>query len=435
MHVTTVMKAEELDGVNFSFEVGNGSIVPKSLGQFRLRFELEPSSDPSRVLRVELPESGAKTWPASDVRVVDVDGTPLPVRRPGIEWGKLSIPIPSGLSAIVVEAVEPESGWSARTTDRDRFIEDETSGTTLRISTWPEGKRAALSLRFDDSHPTHLDVVDPILGEYGFRGTFMINPGEDEPGSRRRSPFQARLADWEALAKRGNHELANHTARHRGATNDEEMEAEISEAAGVIRRLAPQQGKLTALNLGGGTHWTTTRTLRFYLDRYHQFDVTGSLGMDDVYGGRVEAFRKHLDGHLARGLWCRIHYHGIGEGEGASEANFRAALELVKQHREELWVAGISEIFRYQAARDGARLTRIASDANSITFRVETTTDPDLYNRSLEVEAQVPAGWTAATVDTTTGGGEITMTGVSEAEERILRFQVPPKTATYQLRK
>lgn len=430
--VSAPLCTDEFEGVKYSFEEGSGTLRAERLGPFRLRFEVEPSSGASRVLRIDLPESGPKTWPAADVRVVDVEGNPLAVRRPGIEWAKLSVPLQAELSGIVVEAVEPAGGWPVRTSARDRFIKDEESGASVRIAEWPGGKTAALSLRFDDSGPTHLDVVDPVLREYGLRGTFMVNPGPDEPGSRRRSAFQARLADWKVLAGRRDHELANHTARHRGAGNDEEMDAEIRLAAEIIREVAPHQGKLLALNLGGGTTWTTTRTLRHYLETYHQFEIGGSLGMDDVYGGRVEAFRKHLDSHVERGLWARVHYHGVGEGEGASEANFRAALEIAGQYRDRIWNAGMTEIHRYQTARDGARLVPVESGDDRMVFRIETTTDPDLYDRALEIEARLPAGWPDAKLETDDGIG-IKVSAFSVDGQSMIRFEVPPRTVTYRL--
>ena len=37
----------------------------------------------------------------------------------------------------------------------------------MRICRWYGGKKAALSLRFDDSHPTHVTVAIPMLDEYG----------------------------------------------------------------------------------------------------------------------------------------------------------------------------------------------------------------------------------------------------------------------------
>ncbi len=241
--------ANEFEGVKYGFVEGSGVITAEALGAFRLLLGFEPSSGTQRVLRVDLPESGPKTWPIADVRVVDLEGNPLAVQRPGIEWGKLTIPLDPDIQGVVVEAMEPEGGWLVRTSARDRLIEDQASGASVRISNWPGGREAAFSFRFDDSGPSHLDLVDPVLKEHGFRGTFMVNPGPDEPGSRRRSAFQERLDDWKALAARGDHELANHTAHHRGANGDEEMDAEIGLAAGIIREVAPHQGRLMALNL------------------------------------------------------------------------------------------------------------------------------------------------------------------------------------------
>ena len=42
------------------------------------------------------------------------------------------------------------------------------------------------------------------------------------------------------------------------------MEAEIGDAARAIWAMTPGKSKLMALNLGGGTLWETTRTLRHY---------------------------------------------------------------------------------------------------------------------------------------------------------------------------
>ena len=141
----------------------------------------------------------------------------------------------------------------------------------------------------------------------------MICQGASEPGSRRVSDFEQHRAEWAALAKQGDHEFANHSAHHRGGFGDEDMEMEIGEAARAIWKLAPDGSKLTALNLGGGTRWDTTRTLRYYMDKYCHFDASeNSTGMDDSYGDRVGNFRRILEQHLQRGLWCRIHYHYIG---------------------------------------------------------------------------------------------------------------------------
>ena len=45
---------------------------------------------------------------------------------------------------------------------------------------WPDNCRGAISLTFDDGHPTHLEKALPILAEYDLRATFYLNPRGDD---------------------------------------------------------------------------------------------------------------------------------------------------------------------------------------------------------------------------------------------------------------
>lgn len=68
---------------------------------------------------------------------------------------------------------------------------------------WPENKRAAISLSWDDGLASQVEVAMPILESHGFRGSFYVLPGKIEPN----------LPAWQAAASRG-HEIGNHTVRH-----------------------------------------------------------------------------------------------------------------------------------------------------------------------------------------------------------------------------
>ena len=41
---------------------------------------------------------------------------------------------------------------------------------------WPEGKKMAISLSFDDSRLTQVDKGIPLLDKYGVKATFYISP-------------------------------------------------------------------------------------------------------------------------------------------------------------------------------------------------------------------------------------------------------------------
>jgi peptidoglycan/xylan/chitin deacetylase (PgdA/CDA1 family) len=434
--ISTRAPAQDLDGAKVSLPGYKGPAVlrTESFGKFKFRVDVDAKGEAGAIsVGVELPNSGANAWPAADVEVRDASGKALLVQRTGIEWFKMMVPLPKGVTSCVVHAVEPPGGWLKPTPDKDRAIQDTASGVRMRVAKWHDGRAAALSIRFDDSHPTHLTKAVPILNEYGFRGTFMICPGAAEPGSRRVSEFDQHRAAWEAIAKQGGHELANHSAHHRGGFGDEDMESEVGEAARAIRQLNAGRSKLTALNLGGGTRWETTRTLRYYLDKYQHFDASeNSTGMDDSYGNRVENFRRILDQHLQRGLWCRIHYHYIGDGLSSTEANFRAALDIAKQHQTALWIAGMADIHKYQTERNAAKLALLKSDARSLSFRLTCATDPALYDQPLTMEVVPPAAWTLQklVVKDAKGAPVATTPGTVEGAA-ALRFVVPPREADY----
>ena len=425
-------------GVTARFENYDGpaTVAVESVKPYQVKIDVDPANAREPLaLRVELPTTGRNAWPVADVEVRDDQNTALTVRRSGIEWHKLLISIPPARATYYVQAVDPPGARPMPSAEKQRRLTDETTGLSLSIARWHDGRQAALSIRFDDSHPSHLSKAIPILREYGFRGTFMINPGEREPNSRRRSAFEDHLAAWEAVARRGDQEFANHSAHHRGAIDNADMEAEIGAAAKAIWKLSPTKSKLTALNLGGGTYWETTHTLRHYLDKYHHFDASqNSLGMDDSYGNRVDAFHEMLNRHLQRGLWCRIHYHYIGAGLSSSEANFRAAMEIAKQNEKSLWIAGMADIYKYQTERTGAKLSRLTSDDRQLAFRLAFQTDPELYDQPLTIEVAIPPSWPPGRIAVEDEGNKPIIARVAQTDgQPIMRFEVVPRKMTYRI--
>lgn len=425
----------EVAGVKVRFVdyQGPATFSAKALDNRSLQIDVDPRSErqPS-ILGVELPSTAQTTW-AADVEVVDSKGRALPVRRIGIEWHKFSVSVPAERSTYVVRAVEPPGGLPQVFPDKDREAMEPTTGLRATILKWYDGRKTALSIRFDDSHPTHVSKAIPILREYGFRGTFMVCPGAREPSNRRRSEFEEHRAEWEAVAQHGDQEFANHSAHHRGAIGDADVEREIGEASKAIWALFPGKSKLLALNLGGGTTWETTKTLRYYLHKYHLFDASsGSLGMDDVYGDRSAAFRAHLERHIERGLWCRIHYHAIGEKLNSSEASFRASLEIAREHASDLWIAGMADIHKYQTERQAAKLEIAAETGRRVLLKLSCFSDPKLYDQRVTIEVALPPAWSADHVRVKgTAPGEATVSVAPVAGGKAIRFHVLPITAEY----
>jgi peptidoglycan/xylan/chitin deacetylase (PgdA/CDA1 family) len=68
---------------------------------------------------------------------------------------------------------------------------------------WPEGKKMALSLSFDDARETNPTLGVPLLNKYDVQATFFLVP----------SGVKKNIKDWEMAVEAG-HEMANHSLYH-----------------------------------------------------------------------------------------------------------------------------------------------------------------------------------------------------------------------------
>ncbi len=117
---------------------------------------------------------------------------------------------------------------------------------SAKVCRWYGGKKAALSLRFDDANTTHIEKAVPMLNECGLIGTFLVNPGN---GS-----YKKHQSEWEGAVIAKGHELGDHTWNHRGAETDEEAEQQVGRTAEYLRSIQPEP-KLKTFVSGGRTLW------------------------------------------------------------------------------------------------------------------------------------------------------------------------------------
>ena len=68
---------------------------------------------------------------------------------------------------------------------------------------WPEGKKMALSLTFDDARLSQIDTGIPLLDKYGVKATFYISPGS----------LLQRTDGWKKAVNNG-HDIGNHSVYH-----------------------------------------------------------------------------------------------------------------------------------------------------------------------------------------------------------------------------
>ncbi|HEX7086555.1 MAG TPA: polysaccharide deacetylase family protein [Vicinamibacterales bacterium] len=230
---------------------------------------------------------------------------------------------------------------------------------------WPDNRRAAVSLSFDDGRQSQLDAGVPLLQELGLKVTFYVVPSAVEP----------RRTAWRAAAAAG-HEIGNHSLRHPCSGNFQwardkalenytlaQMATELDEANNEIDRLLGVRPTTFAYPCGQTFVGRGTET-RSYVPLVAQRFVAGrgwmgegandpafvdlsrtvAVSMDDR---ELDALRATLDDAIERGQWLVLAGHDIGVPHGPQVTRvslLRALAAYLHAPERNVWVAPVGEV-------------------------------------------------------------------------------------------
>jgi peptidoglycan/xylan/chitin deacetylase (PgdA/CDA1 family) len=228
---------------------------------------------------------------------------------------------------------------------------------------WPDGKRAAVSLTYDDGLDSQLANVAPQLDEFGLKATFFLT----------KENMEARVDDWVALSKRG-HEIADHTTTHpcglRHFTPASFERQEIVPVEGFLDdRFGGPRPRTYAFpcgftGLGAGdrqarwanylrvlkSHFLAARTVNgdpndpslVSRNRYFLNAFEPTYDRDDAHPAAAY-IKKAVD----RGFWAILIFHDVlerrvGEGDTSTVVHRQILQSLVRQP---VWCAPMRDVF------------------------------------------------------------------------------------------
>ncbi len=239
--------------------------------------------------------------------------------------------------------------------------------TQAVAGSWPDGKRAAVVLTYDDTLVSQLDTAIPALDAAGFKGTFFLI------GSRV-TPEQ--IARWRSAAAEG-HELGNHTIRHAcpQANYPPAKKIDTSETYDVDTMLAeirtmntmltavdgkPQHSYATPCgqHLAGGVDYLPalrnsglapyTRAADPAERPFDPMDVPAHFFPSNATGADLIAAVREAE---RKGGMIVLGFHGVGGDYLAVSAQAHAQLlAYLKAHAGTLWVAPFSTVMGYAAS-------------------------------------------------------------------------------------
>ncbi|NSW56164.1 MAG: polysaccharide deacetylase family protein [Armatimonadetes bacterium] len=235
---------------------------------------------------------------------------------------------------------------------------------------WPGAQVAAVSLTFDDGHPSQLQHAVPLMEDRGLRGTFYISAREDN--------YVETLLPWKDLADRG-HEIGNHSFSHtcsRNFSNDteakglerstlDEIEADILRTEQRLQEIIPAVERSFAYpcyqtDVGEGLtrqsyvpviarHFAAARGIGEY--GFANSPVNSDLHC--LWSHNAEHCRgTELIGlvrkAMKRGHWIIFAFHSIEGGRlGIAEYEFSELLDFLADERESVWTAPVVDVARF----------------------------------------------------------------------------------------
>ena len=303
-----------------------------------------------------------------------------------------------------------------------------------RIATWPDNRKGAVSLGFDDGCPSHLSVAVPSLNARGFKGSFFLITGD---GS---NPNYPDWDAWRAVAAQG-HEIASHTMTHADLTaiSLAAAQAEMSGARAIINAQIPGQNGVTFVYPYGYSNasvesyaesiyigskdvsWGTTCGLN--IEPFDFGNLTGCNyddGHADVYAGANAA--------EAQGKWVDVSTHSVngradgcwGEWNTADLTNFLDYLQT-----KDVYVGTFGSLVKYSRERVNATLSVVSVSSSQIVLSLTDTLDDAVYDRPLTLRSELPADWFS--VNVRQGSGAVTeIDSIVEGTMRVIYHAAVP---------
>jgi len=233
--------------------------------------------------------------------------------------------------------------------------------------TWPEGKRVALSLSFDDARLSNVDAGTKLLDQYGVKATFFVLP----------SAVKKRLEGWKKAVANG-HEIGNHSINHPCSGNfvwsrdhaletytSETMRAELIEANQQIRDLLGVQPEVFAYPCGQ-TFIGRGRSTQSYVPLVAELFVGGRGWLDEapndpgycdmaqltgmeMDGKEFEQIRAVLETARASGQWLVLAGHETAEigPQTTRLAMLKRLCEYANDPANGVWIAPIGTVAKY----------------------------------------------------------------------------------------
>lgn len=198
-----------------------------------------------------------------------------------------------------------------------------------------------VSLTFDDGYACHHEIVEPLLGKYGYLGTFYVTTSQID------QPHYLTSIQVVELSQKG-HEIASHCVNHVNLKklSRKQLEFELVESKRILEQLIQQPVSNFAFPFGiynplimyrVKQHYRLCRTIARYLntrDRSNRFSIGAHVVLNTTTLKEVQGW---LDRAISENKWLVLVYHHIDDAEGF----VNITKEVFESHLQEIHIRQI----------------------------------------------------------------------------------------------
>lgn len=250
----------------------------------------------------------------------------------------------------------------------------------IEVATWRGGRKAAVSLTFDDGLLDHYTMVAPKLDSLGLKGTFWVNGkfiGQPDD-------YAARLT-WDMCREmsENGHEISSHTWSHLNLIHltEPQIREELALNDDAIERVTGKRPVTLAYPFNA---WNETVKEMALEGRIGVREYQEPMGYTET-GSTFESMKAWLDGMVDKGEWGVTMTHGMLEAWdnwAGREKDFWSFLDWLSRCQDDVWVDTFAAVSAYNAERENCTLTA-TRHGNKLCLKPVCTLDPSLYKENL----------------------------------------------------